>query len=120
MIPLLISLPLSGLLAARLWCMFVSLTFSEFVCIAERIEEELVARVEVPMKTRNGVQKVRRDVKLVAGKSGVPFVVGRDRKGRRYMVDANGILFYDSGISQVGWYAVRTPHFNPLFPYFSR
>eukprot|EP00210_Caulerpa_lentillifera_P001711 g1644.t1 len=89
MIPVLISLPLSA------------------IQLTERIDEEVVASVDVPMKTQNGVKNIRRDVKLVTGKSGVPFVVGRDSKGRRYMVDENGILFYDSGISQVGWYAVN-------------
>lgn len=76
--------------------------------LAQMIREEVVASVDVPVNTKNGVKKLRKDVKLVMGKNGMLYVTGTDERGRRYMVDANGTLFYDSGFKKVGWYAVRT------------
>ena len=75
------------------------------------IEEEVIASVMVPRKTKNGIKKFRKDIKYVMGKNKMLYRVAQDEKGRTFMVDANGVLFYDSGIKKVGWYAV-----SPITP----
>ena len=66
----------------------------------------------VPRKTRDGkIRNIRKDVKYVMGKNKMLYRVATDERGRMFMVDANGVLFYDSGIKKVGWYAV-----SPITP----
>lgn len=68
---------------------------------------ERIARMKKPYKTKSGSEAVKnRDVYMVTSKDGNQFMVGEDSKGRMYMYDAGGNLYYDSGLEEVGWYVV--------------
>lgn len=70
-------------------------------------EISLVA--SAPTKVRRGdtLKTVRRKVYRVKGKNGADFLASQDSRGRIYMVDPYGNLYYDTGMSQIGWYMVE-------------
>lgn len=63
--------------------------------------------MNVPYRTKSGDGAVKKkDVVLITSKDGSQFMAGEDSRGRVFMYDKNGNLYYDSGIREVGWYVV--------------
>ena len=76
---------------------------------ADLPDVELAASAPIKVRSSGKLKTVKRRLYKVKGKSGVEFIASQDSKGRIYMMDQRGNLFYDSGMSQIGWYMVCQP-----------
>ncbi|CAD7704302.1 unnamed protein product, partial [Ostreobium quekettii] len=69
-------------------------------------EQELVASAPIRVRSGGTTKTVNRRAYRIKGKNGTTYLASQDSKGRMYMVDQAGNLYYDSGLPQIGWYIV--------------